>query len=249
MSKSDFWTVPNYMNVTGNSTAINIGAPIGFKPYEKLLTINSVNYLLTYPGFYHLDLEEFLAQMVVTTENGTDQTVDLELQGTFDPFASYTQINLEAGYDDDDTSIVVDDGASIGSGAVVVPVLFVGFESSGDVRRPTYFEWGTVTNVSTNTLTVSRGAYGTSGHALSNNDFVFFTHNWATLKDSAGNSIMLNDFASNGATATAPLVGQIQLSAEGLDMFQSPFIRFKQSAPNDGGITYHLDLSGRTRAA
>lgn len=72
------------------------------------------------------------------------------------------QVNYASGYSDSDTSIVVDNGAYFGSGALA---------KSLRVRVCRTREIIKVTSVSTNTLTVSRGAYSTTAAAILDNDW------------------------------------------------------------------------------
>lgn len=69
--------------------------------------------------------------------------------------ANHSQVNNGAGYDDDDTSMVVDDGAVFRVGDLVKP------EASDEVLQ--------VTAISTHTLTVTRGYGGSTAAELTDN--------------------------------------------------------------------------------
>lgn len=77
--------------------------------------------------------------------------------------ARYSAINYSTGYTAGDTSIVVDDGTVFNVGHIVKNV------GSGEQLR--------VTNVSTNTLTVSRGYGTTSAAAMTDNDVLVIIGN------------------------------------------------------------------------
>lgn len=240
--------IPNYMNVTGNATAIQVGAPVIFQRLLKKLTISSVDYEFVVPGSQDLDLAELVTQTVVTAENGTTPTVALAWQGCADPLESYTNITdttLAAGTTT--INVTAASGASIGSGTVAIPALLAKFSSSGSPRVLTAYEWVMITSISTDALTVARGQYGTTAQAFAAGDFLFYSNSWAPVLDSGGNAIQLGTFNHDGATAAAPVVAQQALSAEGLSRFPYPAFRYRQAAPTSGGITHKTHLTGVIR--
>lgn len=247
MSKS-VATIDNYMNVTGNSTVVNVGSPFFTKQIRKAFTASSVNYEFDVPGSVDRDLEEFIALVKATAENGTTQTTTFALQGNTDPLESRTGI-ADATLAANATTINVTaaSGAAIGSSTVAIPALLARFSTDGSPRRLVAYEWVMITSVSTDALTVTRGIYGTTAQAFTSADFLFYSNSWAPVKDSAGNNVVLTDLATDGATAAAPVVGQLALSQEGLTMLPFPVVRLRQAAPNSGGITYNADLTYRFR--
>lgn len=233
------------------ASAVWPGAPIATKPIRKIITVSSVDYEVDLPGSTDFDIEELEMHAIFTAETVTAPTIDVDWEVSMDPLASHTRVNLTAGYSASATSIVVDDGAGagIGTSTVAVPLLFATFEDTGSYRRMTGYEWAMCTSVSTDTLTVTRGIYGTSGIALSDDTFVFYSQAWVPFVDSAGNVIKLNDLAIAGATAVAPVVGRLSLATEGLTSVPFPAFRVKVEAPSGGTTDHAIHLSGKRRSA
>lgn len=242
----NIWEVSNYMNVSSAVTALRPGLPIMIGGIRKQFTISSNTYIMDIPGAYPLDLEELVVDFEATSESATAPTIDVDLQEASDPCAEYTQINQTAGLTASGTTLVVDSAASIPNS--VFPILLASFtEVEDNVYKLSKYQWELSNSKSSNTLTLNTRGFFQAGKAFSDNDFVFFSNQWATMKDTSGNDIKLNDLAINGATSTAPVKGRIALSAEGLTGLARKAFRVLVAAPSAGNATYRVHLSGRTR--
>lgn len=240
------WEVSNYMNVSSAVTALRPGLPIMVGGIHKEITISSDTYILDIPGAYPLDLEELVVDFEATSESATAPTIDVDLQEANDPCAEYTRINQTAGLTASGTSLVVDDATNIPN--AVFPVLLASFTEVEDgIHKLTKYQWELVNSKSSNTLTLNTRGFYQAGQAFSDNDFVFFSNQWSTMKDTGGNDIKLNDLAINGATTSAPVKGRLALSAEGLTGLARKAFRVLVAAPSAGNATYRVHLSGRTR--
>lgn len=240
------WSVDNYMNVSSAVTAARPGLPIMIGGIHKQFTVGSDTYILDVPGAYPLDLEELVVDFEATSESGTTPTIDVDLQEAGDPCFEYTNINQTGGISASGTSLVVDDATNIPS--AVFPILLASFTEVEDgLFKLTKYQWELSNSKSSNTLTLNTRGFYQAGQAFSDNDFVFFSNQWATMKDTAGNDIKLNDLAIDGATSSAPVKGRIALSAEGLTGLARKAFRVLVAAPSTGNVTYRVHLSGRTR--
>lgn len=237
------WYTNNYMQLTTTS-AIRYGLPIGTRRIKKRFTVSSNTYEIDLPGVTALDPEELVATLSVTAETATAPTVDFSLEEANDPIASYTRINQTAGLSTSGTTLVVDDASSIPN--AVMPILLAQFTKVGNTYRLTKYEWAISSSKSSNTLTIAREFY-MDGAAFSNDDFVFFSNDWSTMKDSDGNDIANTTVAVNGATTSSPIKSRLALSNEGLTGFSKGFVRAKVSAPSAGTLSYNVSLACRTR--
>lgn len=227
------------------STAIGILSPFYTKKYSRVFTVGSNTYNLEIPSSLEIDPADFVAEVTVTAETGTTPTMAITLQDCYDPWPNYTQINDAAGLTTSGTSLVVDDASGIPN--AVTPILLVSFRE----RFPGVYEIATMeqvqsTSKSSNTLTIDRSIYADENKAFSDNDFVFYGLDWATVTDNAGNAITKSP-SIDGATSSAPITVSLSLSEEGLDGLKKPFVRMQCGAPSSGSATYTGRYVVRTR--
>lgn len=244
----DFWSVPSYISASAVSAA-KPGLPIGIGGfYSKAFAISTDNYQFDIPAGQAPDLEQLMVTFSCTAETGTTPTIDVDLQGVQDPCSQRTQINMASGLAIDGTTLTVDTGHAI---AAASPLLLASFTLVDGIYKLSKYEWVLATAVSTNDITIDRSFYGSTGDnfAFSDNDFVFYSNSWATMKDSSGNDIKLNDLSIDGATASAPKMGTIDTVAEGLTGLPTPFFRVLVAASSSNAATYTVDLAGRAKAA
>jgi hypothetical protein len=237
------FTKQRYIQATTPST-IRPGLPLFTKPITKRITVSLVNYEFDIPGATRWDPEELVSTLIVTGETGTTPTVDFIWEENDDPLDDFTQINQPAGLTANGTSLIVDSAANIPN--AVFPVLLAQFTAdAAGKRRLTKYEWCLCTGKSSNTLTLEREFYQ-DGTTFSDRDFVFFSNNWTSMRNSSGNVIQNAAVNIDNATAIAPVTSRLALGSAGLSGLTKRCWR-SSTAPTSGNATYRVDLGGRTR--